>query len=41
MDKAITVFSSLDDLKSAGLRESQLLPDYECLRAVSELTIAL
>ena len=41
MDKSITVFSSFDDMKATELREWQLLPDHERLRAVSELTAAL
>ena len=41
MDKTIPVFSSFDEMKAAELREWQLLPDYERLRMVSELTAAL
>ena len=40
MDKAITIFASLEELKAAELREWQALPAYERLRAVSELTLA-
>jgi len=38
VDKTITVFASFDDMKAAELREWQLLPDYERMRAVSVLT---
>jgi hypothetical protein len=41
VDKTITVFSSFDELTAAALREWQSLPDYERLRAVSELSLAL
>ena len=41
MDKTITAFQSLDELKVAELREWQSLPAHERLRAVSELTLAL
>ena len=41
MDKTITAFESLDELKTAELREWQSLPAHERLRAVSELTLAL
>ena len=41
MHKDITVFSNFDEMKAAELREWQLLPDYERIRAVSELTAAL
>ena len=40
MDKTITTFSSLEDMKAAELREWQSLPAYERLRAVSEMTLA-
>ena len=41
MDKTITVFASFEQMKEAELREWQLLPDYERLRMVSDLTAAL
>jgi hypothetical protein len=41
VDKTITAFQSLDELKVAELREWQSLPAHERLRAVSELTLAL
>lgn len=40
MDKTVTVFSSFDEMKAAELRDWQLLPDYERLRAVSEMSAA-
>jgi len=40
MDKAITTFESMEELKAAELREWQSLPAHERLRAVSELTLA-
>lgn len=40
MNKAITIFESLEDLKFTELREWQELPAHERLRAVSELTLA-
>ena len=41
MDKAITTFESLEDLKAEELRQWQSLPAHERLRAASELTLAL
>lgn len=40
MNKSIAVYSSLEDMKAAELREWQALPAHERLRAVSELTAA-
>ncbi len=40
MDKTITTYTSLQDMKAAELREWQDLPAHERLRAVSELTAA-
>ena len=41
MDKAITTFKSLEELKTEELRQWQSLPAHERLRAASELTLAL
>ncbi len=41
MDKAITRFESLEELKDEELRQWQALPAHERLRATSELTLAL
>jgi hypothetical protein len=41
MDKTITSYESLEELKAAELREWQALPAYERLRVVSELTLAV
>jgi hypothetical protein len=41
VDKTITIFDSLDELKTAELRDWQSLPAHQRLRAVSELTLAL
>jgi hypothetical protein len=41
VDKAITTFESLEELKAEELRQWQSLPAYERLRAASELTLAL
>jgi hypothetical protein len=40
MNKSIAVYSSLEEMKAAELREWQALPAHERLRAVSELTAA-
>lgn len=40
MDKTITTFASLEDMKAAELREWQALPAHERLRAVAEMTLA-
>jgi hypothetical protein len=40
MNKAIAVYSSLEEMKAAELREWQALPAGDRLRAVSELTAA-
>lgn len=40
MDKTITVYSSFDEMKAEEHRQWQDLPDFERLRAVSELTLA-
>ena len=41
MDKTITTFDSLEELKTTELRQWQSLPADERLRAVSEITLAL
>ena len=41
IDKTITVYSSLDEMKAVEHRQWQDLPAHERLRAVSELTLAL
>jgi hypothetical protein len=41
VDKTITIFDSLEELKAAELRDWQSLPAHERLRAASELTLAL
>jgi hypothetical protein len=41
VDKTITIFDSLDELKAAELRDWQSLPAHQRLRAVSELALAL
>ncbi len=41
MDKTITMFDSLEEMKTAELLEWQSLPAHQRLRAVSELTLAL
>jgi hypothetical protein len=41
MDKTITIFDSLEEVKTAGLRDWQSLPAHQRLRAASELTLAL
>ena len=41
MDKAITRFESLEELKDEELRQWQALPAHERLRVTSELTLAL
>jgi len=41
VDKAITTFKSLEELKTEELRQWQSLPAHERLRAASELTLAL
>ena len=41
MDKAITIFDSLEEMKADELRQWQSLPAHERLRAASELTLAL
>jgi len=40
MNKTITAFSSLKEMKAAELREWQSLPAHERLRAVGEMTLA-
>ena len=40
MDKTITTFASLDEIKAAELQEWQALPGHERLRAVAEMTLA-
>jgi hypothetical protein len=40
VDKAITTFDSLEELKAEELRQWQSLPAHERLRATSELTLA-
>jgi len=40
VNKAITVYSSFEEMKAAELLEWQRLPDYERLRMVSQLTAA-
>jgi len=39
MNKTITTYESLDELKTAELREWQALPTHERLQAVSQLTL--
>jgi hypothetical protein len=41
VDKSITTFESLEELKAEELRQWQALPAHERLRAASELTLAL
>jgi hypothetical protein len=41
VDKAITTFDSLQELKAEELRQWQSLPPHERLQATSELTLAL
>ena len=40
MNEEIVAFASLEEMKTAELREWQALPGHERLRAVSELTLA-
>lgn len=40
MDKTITTFSSLEEMKAAELRDWQSLPGYERLRAAAEMSLA-
>ena len=40
MNKEIVAYASLDEMKTAELREWQALPGHARLRAVSELTLA-
>lgn len=41
MDKTITIYASVHEMKAAELREWQLLPPHERLRAAFELTAAV
>jgi hypothetical protein len=41
VNKTITIFDTLEELKTAELREWQSLPAHERLHAASELTLAL
>jgi hypothetical protein len=40
MDKAISTYTSLDDMKADEYREWQALPAHERMRAVARMTIA-